>query len=123
MHSHRFWSSGEAYNVSQSSDAVADGDILLVPSESRVAVLVGAWPVWVATDGDVGPGEFHTLADGVTWQTFEDGRYLRSVEVAVVLHANEIGRAAGLGVSERLLAIAREQGWSGEVPDEQRFAR
>lgn len=56
---HAFDSTVEAYNASQCSEDVKDGDVLVVPSESAVAILVQAWPMSV-TDSH---GEFHWSAD------------------------------------------------------------
>jgi hypothetical protein len=73
---HRFEDSEEAYNESQSSESVKDGDILATPD--MVGVLVKAWPVAV-----VGPrGEFHTLKAGLSWDEFEGGKYAKSAEKA-----------------------------------------
>ena len=120
IRSHVFHSSGEAYDVSQCSEAIHDGDVLLVPSERRVAVLVEAWPILVGTD-DPGPA-FHSFKPGVTFVTSDDGKYLNSAIVGAVLITVESMKAAGLGTSESLLAIAREHGWAGEIPEQERFA-
>lgn len=75
---HTFDSSKEAYDASQTQDEIHDGDLLFVPSEQLAGVLVGAWPVAVTEQR----GEFHRLAEGITWETFEDGRYLKSAQMA-----------------------------------------
>jgi len=74
---YEFYSTGNAYDASQCRDDIEDGDILLVPNEGAVAILVRAWPVAVSpnTSGE----HFHTLEDGTEWETFEDGKYLPSV--------------------------------------------
>src|ERR1039458_4881440 len=41
---HKFGSTGEAYDYSQASDAILDGDVLFVPEEGIAAVLYRAWP-------------------------------------------------------------------------------
>jgi hypothetical protein len=122
IRSHVFHSSGEAYDASQTSDAVRDGDVLLVPSEGRAAVLVGAWPVAVGT-GD--PGAFHALDNGKTFRDLKGGRYLSSAIVAIALSTAEGLKAAGMGVLAgevpRMHEIARQQGWSGEFPEQERY--
>jgi hypothetical protein len=62
---HSFESTSEAYDECHWNDDIADGDVLHVPSETVVGILVGAWPTAV-TEAN---GSFHTLADGVTWST------------------------------------------------------
>lgn len=119
MRSHIFSSSGQAYNDSQCCDVIHDGDVLLVPSEGRVAVLVEAWPTLVGT-GD--PGEaFHTLTPGYTFREFRNGHYLNSAVVGIALLTAEGMKDAGLGINEPLLNIAREHGWSGEIPSQERY--
>jgi len=56
---HQFNSTGEAYDASQTSDIIKDGDVLVVGREQIVGVLLEAWPCAV-TDSH---GEFHTLAE------------------------------------------------------------
>lgn len=119
IRSHVFYDSGEAYDASQCSDHIHDGDVLLVPREGRVAVLVEAWPVLVGT-GDPGPA-FHSWNPGVTFATSDDGKYLNSAIVGTVLLTVESMKAAGLGTNEALLNIAREHGWAGEIPEQERF--
>lgn len=53
---HYFDSSAKAYNESQVSNDIKDGDILAVPSEGLYGILNEAWPVAIVG----GPGEFHT---------------------------------------------------------------
>jgi hypothetical protein len=116
-HAHIFATSGGAYNASQTNDRIVDGDILLVPSESRAAVLVEAWPVYAFGTAEPGSGAFDQLRPEATWQDFSDGRYLDSAIVAVTLHTVLLQRAAGLPTDDRLLAIARDHGWEGEMAD------
>lgn len=119
IRSHVFFSSGEAYDASQCSDAIRDGDVLLVPSENRVAVLVEAWPVLV---GNGEPGEaFHTLIPEATFRTTHDGKYLNAAIVAITLLTVETMKAVGLGTSEALLDIARAYDWAGEIPEQERW--
>jgi hypothetical protein len=75
---HTFATSQEAYDASQTRDEIRDGDVLSVPSEQVVGVLVEAWPVAITAQR----GSFHRLADGVAWENFEQGRYCESVHVA-----------------------------------------
>lgn len=63
MKVHRFDSTGEAYDASQTSDDIHDGDVLSVPSEGVVGILVSAWPTAVGERY----GEFHQLAYEVEW--------------------------------------------------------
>ena len=63
---------GEAYNLTQTSAAVKDGDVLAVLGEGVVGVMVSAWPTAVT----VKTGEFHGL-DGGTGLT--DGQYAATV--------------------------------------------
>lgn len=54
-----FETSGDAYNASQTSEVLKNGDLLVVKSESAVA-LCGTWPVAVT----VAHGEFHRVIPG-----------------------------------------------------------
>lgn len=56
---HTFDSSGEAYDASQCSDDISDGDVLAVPAEGVVGFLFEAWPVAVTS----AVGEFHAARD------------------------------------------------------------
>jgi hypothetical protein len=58
-----FPSTGEAYNASQTHDEIRDGDVLSVPSEGVVGIMVEAWPTAISEEH----GEFHTLMEGVVW--------------------------------------------------------
>jgi hypothetical protein len=44
IRSFTFPDSRTAYDASQTNDDIRDGDVLLVPSEGNVAILVQAWP-------------------------------------------------------------------------------
>src|SRR4051812_12539321 len=57
---HEFDSSSEAYDASQYRDDIHSGDVLRVPSEGIVGILVEAWPVAIVG----GPGAFHTIEPG-----------------------------------------------------------
>ncbi len=56
---HIFPSTGEAYDASQCDDGIHDGDILSVPSEHVVGILLEAWPTAITEE----TGEFHTPVD------------------------------------------------------------
>jgi hypothetical protein len=118
IRSHVFESSHEAYD--SQAGAIRDGDVILVPSEHRVAVLVGVWPVHVGDTAD--PGAFRLLATNATWRDLDGGKYLNSAVVAVTLLTVESMKTAGLGTSGPLLDIARAHGWAGEIPAQERFA-
>lgn len=60
---HTFDSSGEAYDASQCRDEIKDGDVLSVPKERVVGVLLQAWPTAVSE----AHGEFHSPVDGFDW--------------------------------------------------------
>ncbi len=76
---HFFASTEEAYSRTQTDPEINDGDILVIKNEKVVGVLVQAWPVAVT----LAHGEFHTLADHVTWGEFEGGKYLDSAHEAM----------------------------------------
>jgi hypothetical protein len=76
---HRSAATGEAYDASQCDDAIRDGDVLSVPSEGVVGVLVGAWPVAITAQR----GCFHRHADGLAWDgRMPDRDYRASVNAA-----------------------------------------
>jgi hypothetical protein len=91
MNIHKFGSTGEAYDSSQTGYykadeihpynfekmeyiEVKDGDILVVESEKVVGIMVEAWPVAVTQER----GEFHTLDPDITWADFDNGKYYES---------------------------------------------
>jgi len=95
---HVFDSSGFAYDMSQCSDEIKDGDVLYVPSESVAAVMVRAWPV----TPKVGAVQdettmLHVLKDGYTieevivevWETALPSEvrpdYAEAIEIAIAL--------------------------------------
>jgi hypothetical protein len=67
---HTFESTAEAYDASQTREEIHDGDVLYVPSEDAIAVLVSAWPT--ALDAEHAGGSFHVLEDGVSWDSIPD---------------------------------------------------
>jgi hypothetical protein len=50
--------SGDAYDITQTDDRVKDGDVLIVPSEGIVGVMVEAWPTAMTSEN----GQFHKLS-------------------------------------------------------------
>lgn len=61
---HTFESSGEAYDVSQCDEQISDGDVLSVPSEQAVAILVEAWPIAISENH----GQFHPPNEELDWE-------------------------------------------------------
>jgi hypothetical protein len=88
IRSFTFPDSRTAYDASQTNDDIRDGDVLLVPSEGNVAILV----------------------------QFDGGTYLSSAIVAIALGIAEGLKAAGMGVFTgevpRMHEIARQHGWT-----------
>ncbi|MFC0546889.1 hypothetical protein [Kutzneria chonburiensis] len=83
---HVFFSSEEAYGASQCLDEIQDGDVLYVPTEGIVGILVGAWPVAVTDQA----GEFHPLHESITdqaayWASQSGGQYEESFRVALAV--------------------------------------
>lgn len=60
---HQFDSTGRAYDASQTSREIRDGDVLVVLSEGVVGIMVEAWPVAVTEKS----GEFHVKTADVEW--------------------------------------------------------
>ncbi len=93
---HTFATDSEAYDASQTDDAIADGDVLLIADTGQAAVLVEAWPTIVA--GNIGC--FHGIADADSWERFRGGRYAVSAErarLALLRHAaDELRRLPGV---------------------------
>lgn len=115
IRSHIFATSGDAYNSSQTDEDIRDGDVLLVPSEGRAAVLVQAWPTFVFGTPDPESPVFHMLDDHTDWIQFDGGKYHGAAVVATALATAELLTAAGLPsfsshVSE-MNTIARLYGW------------
>lgn len=52
---------GSAYDETQTSDAIKDGDVMVIPGVA-VGVMVAAWPVLVA--GDLEATGWHELSEG-----------------------------------------------------------
>lgn len=60
---HVFYSSSEAYSRSQCDDSIRCGDVLHVPSENAIAIMIEAWPS--ALDEQHKGEEFHVIAADV----------------------------------------------------------
>lgn len=98
-----FETSGEAYDASQTNDAISDGDILLVPSEGSAAILVSAWPAQAAgLDSD--ESAFHKCAEGVTMETIDGGKY--AVAAAI---AKQLVTAEGVLTEDGKAAVAASE--------------
>lgn len=82
------------YGVTQTNDSIKDGDILVVPSEEVVGIMMSAWPTAITVER----GAFHSIdpnyvaegqqvplagSSGEAWRTIDDGKYLQSYERAV----------------------------------------
>lgn len=61
---HTFSTTGVAYDASQVLDHIRNGDVLSVPDEMVVGILIEAWPCAV-TDQH---GQFHTLGPDISWE-------------------------------------------------------
>ena len=59
----------DVYDTTQTSDAIRDGDVLIV--DGGLIIMVGAWPALFDGQSNV----FQRLGDGKTWATLEGGRY------------------------------------------------
>lgn len=81
-----FETSGEAYDASQTNEAIKDGDLLVVQSEQCVAILVSAWPA--AAFGGSAESAFHPVnAEGFAdeasaWLAMDGGKYAASYVAA-----------------------------------------
>lgn len=76
---HFFRSSGEAYDDSQCFDEIADGDLLVIPSEGVIGILVKAWPTATTPEA----GVFHLPSK--PWSRIEEGRYKEIANLAVII--------------------------------------
>jgi hypothetical protein len=73
-----FQTQGEAYDATQTDDTIRDGDIV-VTELGTAAILVSAWPTLVGKEHESPQYRaFHQLAEDVTWDTIDDGRYIAS---------------------------------------------
>jgi len=65
------------YDGTQCNEEIKDGDVLLC--DNGVGIMVKAWPVSISNNRL----DFHVLANHLTWETFEDGKYLESYKLAI----------------------------------------
>jgi hypothetical protein len=77
MKVHHFESTGDAYDATQCDDTIRNGDILVIKSEGVVGI-ADTWPFAVTETS----GKLHSLADGVTIETYQDGKFARSAALA-----------------------------------------
>lgn len=92
MMTHEFESTGEAYDATQTEDAIKDGDLLLIPSE-RVVGIADTWPVAVTVEF----GKLHTIVDGATLaEHFADNRACRDA----IEKAKQLARHHGWPIRE-----------------------
>ncbi|MEU2179703.1 hypothetical protein [Streptomyces thermolilacinus] len=70
---HRFYSTREAYDATQTRDHIIDGDVLVIEREQVVGFLRSAWPVAITEER----GELHGM--NVPAHEYEQGRYAASV--------------------------------------------
>ena len=68
---------GSAYDETQVSDEIHDGDVII--TRNGVGVMVEAWPVIVVGNSS----SFHKLNDGTSWDEFEGGKYADSAQKAM----------------------------------------
>ena len=68
---------GSAYDETQVSDEIHDGDVII--TRNGVGVMVEAWPVIVVGNSS----SFHKLNDGTSWDEFEGGKYAESAKKAM----------------------------------------
>lgn len=74
--------SGEIYNISQCSDKIHDGDILVCLKQDVIAIMVGAWPTSLYEYSDVPSIHFEALVPEVMWNELDGGKYKDSVKIA-----------------------------------------
>ncbi|MFE0765403.1 hypothetical protein [Streptomyces smyrnaeus] len=73
---HRFDCTADCYDQTQWNDEIHDGDVLVIESESVIAILNRAWPAALTAQN----GELHKLTEPA--YEIEGGRYAASVEKA-----------------------------------------
>ncbi|MDT0267970.1 hypothetical protein RM844_16950 [Streptomyces sp. DSM 44915] len=73
---HRFETTKEAYDATQTHEEIKDGDVLIIEGQGVVGVLYKAWPFAVTTEA----GELHH-SNGKEYE-WDNGRYVTSVELA-----------------------------------------
>ena len=87
-----FDSTEDAYDTSQTNDAIHDGDIFFIPSEAVVGIMYQAWPVAIFYKKE--PGQFHILKKPGS----ENETYGNSIEIARKI-AEKAGIPTHLGES------------------------
>lgn len=103
-----FETSGEAYNASQTNEAISDGDILVVASEGVAAILISAWPT-LAAGTEFVESAFHPLEGGyAAYATLDGGKYAVSACIAQQLVTPE-GVLTEDGKAAVAASEAREQ--------------
>lgn len=65
VHTFTDLTSGEVYDQAQVDRSIGNGDVLVVPREGVVGILVDAWPVAITSSA----GAFHTLEPHADWST------------------------------------------------------
>ena len=63
VHTFDGMSSGQAYDWTQCNDEVRFGDVLIVPREGIVGIMVAAWPLAVTRSH----GQFHQIDPAIGW--------------------------------------------------------
>jgi hypothetical protein len=119
----QFATSEDAYNASQTSADILDGDVLIVPAEHAVAIMVTAWPT-LYNEPDAGTA-FHELERGGRWDhvpnlgggtsdystsVLEAGKAIRALEDAEAGNANRSSGSSSAGdrAAEALSAAVLE---------------
>jgi hypothetical protein len=67
VHTFPHLTSDEVYDRVQWDDSIGNGDVLVLPREGIVAIMVDSWPVSVTEN----LGCFHTLSEGADWSTLK----------------------------------------------------
>jgi hypothetical protein len=73
----------EAYDFTQTNEAMRDGDVVVCQHEGRevVAILVEAWPVAISgMDEERQAGSMHALDHPADWHSLDGGKYLLSID-------------------------------------------
>jgi hypothetical protein len=102
-------STGDAYDVTQTSDEIFDGAVLIVASERVVGVMVEAWPTAVTVEH----GAFHTFAEPITTEP----------HASAIVWARDLAEVFGFELSatperdERELAILQAEESSTTVAE------
>lgn len=85
VHSFDGMGSGTAYDMTQCDDAIRFGDVLIVPREGIVGIMVAAWPLAVTQ----AHGSFHVIDPAIgfeeackAWSTKDRVDYLASLDMA-----------------------------------------